>query len=157
MKSTSPSVLPLVQSGLFCLVVTLAACGGGSDEAAAPAVQGSAVCGRSDNNKVGQVANLSTLGHRVSGRATVIDNCTIEITGFNYDGGGLPDVFVYGGLATNYAAGFPIGPNLFGTAQTNTTFRVTLKAGELDQLDGISIWCVRARVSFGDGRFAKVG
>ncbi len=153
-------------AALLCLSaavgLSLSACGGGGADSpaaapVAPSGNGAALCGFNDNAKVGQVANLSTVAHRVSGKATVIDNCTIEITAFNYDGGGLPDVFVYGALAANYAAGFAIGPNLFGTPQTNATIRVTLKAGELNQLDGISIWCVRAGVSFGDGRFAKIG
>jgi Electron transfer DM13 len=106
-----------------------------------------------NNVKVGKTAVLSTKSHLVSGIATVIDDCTIEIKNFNYDGGGLPDVFVYGGKAGNYAAGFAIGPNLFGTRRTNETIRVTLKTGDLDNLDGISIWCVRANVNFGDGLF----
>jgi hypothetical protein len=161
MKRSSNSARCAAQTVVLCLAAGLVACGGGgSDVPAAPAVaqgaEGTAACGRSDNVKVGQVANLSTLAHRVSGKATVLDNCTIEITSFNYDGQGLPDVFVYGALAGNYAAGFAVGANLFGTPRANTTVRVTLKAGELNQLDGISIWCVRAGVSFGDGRFAKV-
>ncbi len=161
MKTLFSSTQRLARRALPCFAVALVACGGGGDDAAAPpVVQGpvtTAVCGRSDNVKVGQVANLSTIAHQVSGKATVIDNCTIEITAFNYDGQGLPDVYVYGALASNYAAGFAIGPNLFGTPQTNTTLRVTLKEGELSKLDGISIWCVRAGVSFGDGLFAKGG
>jgi Electron transfer DM13 len=152
MKRSSNSARCAAQTVVLCLAAGLVACGGGgSDVPAAPAVaqgaEGTAACGRSDNVKVGQVANLSTLA---------LDNCTIEITSFNYDGQGLPDVFVYGALAGNYAAGFAVGANLFGTPRANTTVRVTLKAGELNQLDGISIWCVRAGVSFGDGRFAKV-
>lgn len=159
MKSFLKSIQPMARRALLLVAVGLAACGGGSDDPVAPAVQGAtntAVCGRSDNVKVGQVASLSTLGHRVSGKATIIDNCTIEITAFNYDGLGLPDVFVYGALAANYKAGFAIGPNLFGTPQTNTTLRVSLNEGDLNKLDGISIWCVRAAVSFGDGLFAKI-
>lgn len=83
-----------------------------------------------------------------------MDNCTLQITNFNYDGGGLPDVFVYGGKAGDYRTGFAIGANLFGTPVVNGTVLVPLKDGDLDQLDGVSIWCVRARVSFGDGLFA---
>jgi hypothetical protein len=109
-------------------------------------------CSKS-NSKVGKTAVLSTKAHLVSGVATVIDDCTIEIKNFNYDGGGLPDVFVYGAKGGNYASGFAIGPNLFGTRRTNETIRVTLKTGELDNLDGISIWCVRANANFGDGLF----
>ena len=33
------------------------------------------------------------------------------------------------------------------------TVLVSLQAGDIDKLDGISIWCEGARVSFGDGVF----
>jgi hypothetical protein len=97
---------------------------------------------------------LRTVQHGVSGMVKVLDNCTLQITNFNYDGGGLPDVFVYGGKGGDYAAGFAIGPNLFGTPVVNGTVLLPLKDGDLDKLDGVSIWCVRARVNFGDGLFA---
>jgi hypothetical protein len=54
----------------------------------------------------------------VGGQAKIIDSCNIEISNFNYDGLGLSKVFVYGGLAGNYRAGFPICPNLKGTVFT---------------------------------------
>jgi hypothetical protein len=169
----------LAVAALSLIVLALSACGGGSDAtvavaptpapvAAAPVVTPPAVapttgtnpvgstppaaCTKS-NAKVGRSAVLGTKGHGVTGTATVIDDCTIELKNFNYDGGGLPDVFVYGGKGGNYKAGFAIGSNLFGTRRTNETIQVTLKAGELDALDGISIWCVGAGVNFGDGLF----
>ena len=83
----------------------------------------------------------------------VVDSCTLEITNFNYDGGGLSKVEVYGGLAGNFVSGFAIGPNLKGTIYTGGTLRVTLKPGDVDKLDGISIWCSDANVNFGDARF----
>jgi Electron transfer DM13 len=114
-----------------------------------------AACAKS-NAKVGQVATLSMRSHGVSGKATVIDDCTIEIRNFSYDGGGLSKVFVYGGKAGNYVAGFPIGVNLRGTVFINQTLTVSLNPGDLDRLDGISIWCSDANANFGDGRFAPV-
>ena len=105
------------------------------------------------NAKVGQVATLSTRAHGVSGKVVVIDNCTLEIRNFNYDGGGLSRVFVYGAKAGNYAAGFPVGNNLRGTQFVNQTVTVTLSAGDLDKMDGISIWCTDANANFGDGVF----
>jgi hypothetical protein len=163
MKLTTRRVKPWVQKSvlvgtLLGLTAQLAACGGGSTAAATPdaaAQSPLAVCGRADHVKVGQVANLRTLSHQVSGKVTVIDNCTIEFTAFTYDGLGLPDVFVYAAKGGNYGTGFAVGSNLFGKPLANATFRVTLKDGQLDNLDGVSIWCVRAAVSFGDGLFAK--
>jgi Electron transfer DM13 len=132
--------------------VALTACGGGDDPAAATAPSATG-CTPSANSKVGKSARFRTLSHLVSGTATVVDSCTIEITNFSYDGLGLAKVFVYGGLAGNYRQGFPIGPNLRGTAYTGQTLRVTLNAGDIDKLDGISIWCIDANANFGDATF----
>ena len=136
------------------LASALAACGGGGDAtpaaAATPNVQ---ACGGKTSAKVGKTLNLNSLSHGVSGKATVVDDCTIQLSNFNYDGGGLPDVYVWGAKGGNYDGGFRIGSNLFGTPRSNETVLVQLQAGDIDKLDGISIWCEGARVSFGDGRF----
>jgi Electron transfer DM13 len=140
-------------STLAVIAFSISGCGSESASSTSSAqTTPTQVCTKS-NAKVGKTATLSTKAHGVSGIATVIDDCTIEIKNFNYDGGGLPDVFVYGAKASNYASGFPIGTNLFGTRRTNETLRITLKTGDLDGLDGISIWCVRAGANFGDGLF----
>lgn len=118
----------------------------------APAAVPSA-CSPTDNLKVGKTATLTTRSHLVSGQAKIVDSCTIEITNFNYDGLGLSKVEVYGGLAGNYRNGFPIGPNLRGTVFTGQTLRVTMKPGDIDKLDGISIWCSDANANFGDASF----
>lgn len=104
--------------------------------------------------KVGQTATLSQRAHGVKGTATIVDERTIELTDFSYDGGGI-DVRIYGGLGGNYRDGFAIGMNLLGTPYTDGTLRVELPAGvTLDDLDGVSVWCVAASASFGDGLFA---
>ncbi len=104
---------------------------------------------------VGWVANLATIAHNVSGQATIVDDCTIRIDNFNYDGNGLPDVYAYAGLDGDYAGGFSIGDNLFGTPHTDETLTLTLpQSRTLDELNGISVWCVEARVDFGSGMFA---
>jgi hypothetical protein len=135
------------------LASALAACGGGGDTTAPVTTPSAQACGAKTNAKVGKTLNLSTRGHGVSGTATVIDNCTIQLSNFNYDGGGLQDVYVWGAKGGNYGGGFRIGSNLFGTPRANASLAVTLQAGDLDKLDGISIWCEGARVSFGDGLF----
>jgi Electron transfer DM13 len=155
--STTAAMRLLATLVVLTAALTLSACGGGSDSPTTNPVLSSASTGTTCTKlspKVGQIATLSTKAHGVSGKARIVDDCTIEITNFNYDGGGLPDVFVYGAKAKNYAAGFAIGPNLFGKSQTNSTLVLTLKDKEIDNLDGISIWCVRASANFGDGTFA---
>jgi hypothetical protein len=146
----------LVACSLFLLA--LSGCGSGTGTPTVPAQAGIAAGGQScgkTSSKIGQTATLQTRAHGVTGTAKVIDNCTIEVSNFNYDGGGLPDVYAYGGKAGNYAAGFAIGKNLFGTKVTNGSISLTVKEGDLENLDGLSIWCVRAGVSFGDGLFVK--
>lgn len=147
---------PLSGRALLCslISITLAGCGSGgtTSSAQSSALQSAQTCAKT-SSKIGQSATLQTRSHGVSGTAKIIDNCTIELSNFNYDGGGLPDVFAYGGKASNYAAGFAVGKNLFGTRISNGSVTLTLKDGDLDNLDGISIWCVRAGVSFGDGLF----
>jgi hypothetical protein len=104
---------------------------------------------------VGQTGELSTLAHSVSGTATIVDDCTIEITNFNYDGGGII-VEVYAGIDEDYQppVGFAISDNIFGTRFENQTFTVQLPTNKtLDDLNGISIWCSDVGVSFGDSLF----
>lgn len=103
--------------------------------------------------KVGQTTTLSQRAHGVKGNARIVDDCTIELTNFSYDGGGI-DVRVYGALGGDYDDGFAISHNILGTPYANGTLRVQLPVGAtLDDLDGISIWCVAASFSFGDGLF----
>ncbi|WP_163133501.1 DM13 domain-containing protein [Agarivorans sp. Alg241-V36] len=111
-------------------------------------------CNASDHPKVGQVAMLSTLSHGVSGRVEILDNCTIEVSEFNYDGGG-PDVLFYGAPSSNYnQGGFAIGDTINGPIYNNDTLQLSLdNAEQLDQLAGISVWCRDFSVSFGDGLF----
>ena len=110
-------------------------------------------CNDMDHPKVGLVANLTTIAHNVSGRAEIIDNCTIEITNFNYDGEG-PAVLFYGGLNSDYTNGFGIGSRLDGTVFENATMRISLSSPSvLDRMDGLSVWCFEFNASFGQGDF----
>ena len=109
-------------------------------------------CG-TDHRLVGKIAALSSLAHGVSGTATVVDNCTITLSSFNYDGGGI-DVRVYGGNLGAYEQGIPLTINFLGTSFSQGKANFKLPKGiTLDDFDGISIWCVTAKVSFGDGLF----
>lgn len=113
-------------------------------------------CGNSDHPKVGQMAIFNTHHHQVAGQATIIDNCTIEVTSFSYDGEG-PTVYFYGGLEGDYSdngAGFILSMAINGRIYDNETYTITLtSASMLDEMDGISVWCSDFQVSFGDGLF----
>jgi|GEM_PF-742876 len=114
-------------------------------------------CG-SDHVKVGQTATLSMLFHQVAGTAVIIDNCTIELRNFSFDGGGI-DVQIYAGNNSQFhpsQGGFSIKSGLVGTAYDNGTLTFTLPDGvTLNDFDSISIWCVPVGVSFGDGQFSS--
>jgi len=113
-------------------------------------------CGNSDHPKVSQMAILTTHSHNVSGEAHIIDNCTIEVRNFSYDGLG-PTVYFYGGIDGDYedsSAGFAISDIINGTVYENSTYTITLSSPEqLDEMNGISVWCSDFSVSFGDGLF----
>ena len=81
--------------------------------------------------------------------------CTIEIREFTFDGQGI-DVRLYGGLGGNYDDGFAIGDNLLNPAGWNgKTVRFTLPDDRsMDDLDGVSVWCVPVGVDFGSGMFS---
>lgn len=109
----------------------------------------------STHSKVGQSTELSTFAHDVSGTATIVNDCTIRVQNFTYDGGGI-DVRVYAGVGGNYdpPVGFAISPNIKGQAFNGQTVTVQLPVGTtLDNLDGIAVWCTDVGVSFGDGIF----
>ncbi len=120
-----------------------------------PAVSADTGCTNS-SPKIGQSAVLDGFFHSVAGTATIIDDCTIDLTGFSFDGGGI-NVRVYVGIDGAFresAGGFSISNDLVGIAYSNNTLRLTLPSGRtLDQFDSISIWCVDVGVSFGTGFF----
>ncbi|KMT66833.1 DM13 domain-containing protein [Catenovulum maritimum] len=113
-------------------------------------------CDENDHPNVGKTMVFSTLAHDVSGSAQILDNCTIRVSAFNYDGDG-PAVYFYGGIDGVYSddsGGFALGNMLNGTVYSGDTIDVTLtSAAQLDQLNGLSVWCADFNVSFGDGLF----
>ncbi|MDP6944071.1 MAG: DM13 domain-containing protein, partial [Myxococcota bacterium] len=106
--------------------------------------------------RVGWTTTLSTKFHGVQGVATMVDDCTIVVEDFYFDGNGI-DVQVYAGDDGDYNGGFSISDQLynFPTGYEADTLILKLPADKtLDDVDGISVWCVTVGVSFGDGLFA---
>ena len=109
----------------------------------------------STHSRVGQVATLATFFHGVAGEATIVDDCTIRIDNFVFDGNGI-DVQIYGGLGGDYDGGFSMTGDLFNfpLGYEGATVYATLPEDKsLDDLDGISVWCVDVGVDFGSGTF----
>jgi len=114
---------------------------------------------KSTHPKVGFSGVLSRLAHSVSGRVTVIDDCTILVTEFNYDGGG-PLVYFYAGSNGNYnpinSNSFRISKTITGTRSSNAQITLKIPTGKsLNDFDGISVWCEGIAASFGDTILAK--
>ncbi len=94
----------------------------------------------------------------MSGRAKIIDDCTIKITGFNYDGGG-PDVILYGAIDHDYEGtnAFLIGQHLHGIVYHNAEFIVRLpNSKSLDDLNTMSVWCVDFNADSGNVEFTPL-
>ena len=110
----------------------------------------------STHPNIGQVAELQTFAHQVSGTAVIVDDCTIRIDDFVFDGGGI-DVRFYSGLGGDYENGFSMSEEDLrrpgGYDGTETVYAQLPEGRTLDELDGISVWCVPVASSFGDGLF----
>jgi len=116
--------------------------------------QNNSGCG-STHSKVGYSGFFSTLAHNVAGKATIIDDCTIEITQFDYDGGG-PEVYVYAGIDHNYASAtaFAVSNRISGESFANGELTLKLPTDKtLDDLTGLSVWCVDFDADFGNLEF----
>lgn len=107
------------------------------------------------HSMVGYSGFFETFNHNVAGKATIIDDCTIEITQFDYDGGG-PDVYFYGAINHAYegASAFAIGKKINGQVYENATITLKLPQNKtLDDLTGLSVWCVDFNANFGQMTF----
>jgi len=98
------------------------------------------------------VAELSTVAHDVSGTVRVIDNCTLQIDNFTYDGRG-PSVYFWGAVNRDYTGPdyFQIGDRIDGTPYDNETVVIDIPENKtLDDFDSLSVWCFQFGQNFGD-------
>jgi len=104
---------------------------------------------------VGYSGFFETFAHNVAGKATIIDDCTILISQFDYDGQG-PEVYFYGAREHQYqeSSAFLLGPKLNGQTYQNDEFTIRLPTNRtLDDLTGLSVWCVDFNADFGHMEF----
>jgi hypothetical protein len=99
---------------------------------------------------------LSTRFHSVAGRVVIVDDDTLRIEDFHYDGGG-PAVYLYLGRANTNAAfrqGVALGPLLSGPVYRGDDLVIDVPADiSLSDYTAISVWCAAFNISFGSGTF----
>jgi len=105
--------------------------------------------------RVGWIAELSMEFHGVGGTAEIVDDCTVVIHDFTYDGTGI-DVRIYGARGGDYDSGYAMTDDLLKAGgYDGVELEALLPQGRtLDDLDGVSVWCVDVGVDFGSGLFA---
>ena len=112
-------------------------------------------CGANDP-RVGQTAELiNTFIHGIQGTARIVDNCTIVINNFNYDGMGI-DVRIVGILNGDLQNPVILSQENLVRLEpyVNETLTVALPEGvTLDDVPTISVFCVPFKFSFGEGTF----
>lgn len=112
-------------------------------------------CG-ADDPRVGYIAELNSRLHGVSGTARIIDNCTIAIEHFNYDGIAL-DSRVVGVVNGDFKNVIVLsGPLMRAEGYTDETLLVPLPEGvTLDDVPVISISCLPGIDIFGEANFGE--
>jgi len=103
----------------------------------------------------GWTAELVGTAHDVAGTAVIVDEDTLALRDFDYDGGGInARVFLVVDGAP-FDDRFELTDNLVGTGPYDGD-EVTLdipEDAEPGSWDAITLWCIPARVSFGLGVF----
>jgi len=104
---------------------------------------------------------LNDLSHNVSGTVTIVDDDTVRVDNFTYDGGGGAVYFYLGAIETDFAfeTGLRIGSLLSDIVFDGTQgpLFVDLPTGQtLEGFQAFSVWCEARAVNFGSGTFLPV-
>ncbi len=107
-----------------------------------------------DDPRVGQTGTFTNNLHGISGTARIVDNCTIVIEHFWYDGIGL-DVRVVGDTDFAFKDGVRLTDNLVRLGgYKDATLTIHLPEGvTLDDVRTLSINCIAVDGNFGDAYF----
>jgi hypothetical protein len=141
---------------LFTISIVATGCGGpglvtGEGGEPAPAQTD---CG-ADHELVGAVAVLDGRNHDVAGTFTLVDDCTLVLEDFQFDGGGL-DVRVVGSADGDFSTGHVLTTDLRRSeGYDGETLEIALPEGTTpDDVRELSVWCVPAGADFGSGVLA---
>lgn len=110
-------------------------------------------CG-STNLLVGESRNLRDSPiYNISGTVTIISDCEIEFSNFNYNGLG-PGVSIFGGRDNDFINGFSLTDDLAGQVFENETFSVFLPENTtLEDINSFSVWCFIFDIDFSSASF----
>jgi hypothetical protein len=134
-----------------CLSLIASACAQPDlPETAPPPREG---CGE-DHERVGETATLVTRAHGVMGIVRAVDNCTLELEEFHFDGGGV-DVRAVVSPNGDFANGIVLTEDLRRSqGYADDHLQLNLPVGvTLDDVGSLSIWCVAFGVNFADANF----
>jgi len=115
---------------------------------------GDGVLQDSEIPQVGWIAEIGGLHHDLAGSAEIVDESTIVIQDFVYDGGGINARFYLLIDGEDFNKDLEISDNLVGTEFNGEELTLDLPPGAmLDDFNLLTFWCVPAAVSFGNGVF----
>ena len=103
---------------------------------------------------VGWTAELENFAHGVGGTAVIIDERTIELRDFTFDGGGVDARLFLLADGAEFNEDIELSDNLVGTEFTGETFTVTIPDGVVfEDWNLITLWCIPFSTAFGSGVF----
>ncbi len=122
---------------------------------AAPSVGGGdGVMDAGEVPQVGWTATLETRAHGTSGTAVVVDESTIELRDFVYDGQGIDARLFLQADGAAFSGDYELTESLVGDAFEGDLLTLPIPdQAELENWNLITLWCVPAGASFGDGVF----
>ncbi|MFK7930507.1 MAG: DM13 domain-containing protein [Myxococcota bacterium] len=125
----------------------LVACGG-------PVGDGDGIVDDNEVPQIGWQAPLVGTAHDVAGTAVLVDENTLEIRDFIYDGGGLNARFFLLPAGGDFNRDIELTDNLVGSPSDGQTLTLTIPDGVAQEdWNAITLWCIPAGVSFGTGVF----
>jgi len=115
---------------------------------------GDSVVDEAEVPDVGWTAELENFSHGVGGTAVILDERTIELRDFTFDGGGVDARLFLVVDGADFNEDIELSDNLVGTAFTGETFTVTIPDGvSFEDWNLITLWCIPFSTAFGAGVF----
>lgn len=89
----------------------------------------------------------------ISGNVTIVSDCQIRLTNFNYNGTG-PAVAIWAADDADWLNGTNISAPIQGTSFANATVDLFLPEGStLDDFNSFSVWCFQFDIDFSSANF----